>query len=238
MRYDMLWNLQDVVNSTECRRKEFLPHFEAKLPENYKCGACDVCVPSLAFPDIRNQPEGVASDEAMERLLMQQFANDPSSINLTILRQLAQEFKDYRVTKYRRAQGVLSGSPNNLSALYFLREFSPPDELVGNARRLLRTANEFRIGLKDVKDLYDSSPDRLKADMLVSVLNEVYGTCNNIEGWEFLAKEAAKPEHRHNKEVTMMGKCLEFFIITDRVLPQETNMLKRKTEELEAAFYA
>lgn len=238
MRYTMLWELLSVATTKDCRRKGFLGYFRDSLEPDYKCGACDVCKQDLQFPDIRIPPKGGTTNAEMERLLDQQYANDPASLDLKVMRLLTSEFAAYRVTKYRHAQSVLAGSPNNLSALFISREFSPPEELDGNARGLLRTANRFRIGLVDVKDLYETSPTHLKTDMLLSILNEVYSSCNTVDGWEFLAHESAKPEHRHNKTVAMMGDCLAFFVVTDRVLSQEVGKLKRKTDELEAAFYA
>lgn len=70
MRYDMLWNLVDVVRSNtlgECRRKPLLQHLisdeEKSRYETYRCGLCDVCVETLEFTqDIANQPQGPPSD--------------------------------------------------------------------------------------------------------------------------------------------------------------------------------
>jgi hypothetical protein len=238
MRYDMLWNLLGVVTSKICRRIPLLAHFSTeKLKNDYQCGLCDVCEPNLVFPEIRNAPPGLSTNEELEIWLEKIYSEDPGSFDLGVLRKLVEEFRDYATATYRRARAVIQGSPNNLSALFVAREFSPSTELEGNARRMLRTANTRCASLADVKDIYSTSPDSLKADMLVSILNDAYSNCDSDEGWEFLAGEASDPAHRHAASVAIMGECLEFFLIVQKVIPEETRSLKQKTLELEAALY-
>jgi ATP-dependent DNA helicase RecQ len=236
MRYDMLWNLLQVVATKECRRIAILDQFSAPPGAAYRCGLCDVCAPDLHFPDIRSAPLGISTDEELERRLQKIFANDPDSFDLAVLRELIHEFREYPLAKYRQARTVIQGSPNNLSALFVAREFSPSLELEGNARRLLRTANKLGISLGDVQDIYRTSPDFLKAEMLVSILNDAYSACNTIEGWEFLVQEASKPDHRQATPVAMMKECLEFFLIVEKVIPTEIISIKNKTLELEVAY--
>lgn len=236
MRYDMLRRLLDVVTSQECLRIAILDYFSQAPEKGYRCGLCDVCAPDLNFPDIRNPPRENPTNQELERRLERIYAEDPGSFDLKVLRELIHEFKDYPTAKYRQARTVVQGSPNNLSALFVAREFSPPAEIEGNARRLLRTANASGISLAVVKDLYTTSPDYLKADMLVSILNDAYSACDTAEGWEFLAREASIPAHRQTASVGMMGECLEFFVIAERVISEGTHSFKQKVLELEAAY--
>ena len=61
---------------------------------------------------------------------------------------LVNEFRDYPSSKYRQGRQVLEGSANNLPALFLTREFSPTAEYVGNAKRLLRTANQKPLRIR------------------------------------------------------------------------------------------
>jgi len=238
MRYEMLWNLLAVVTSEKCRRIPILGHFSTEsLKDDYQCGLCDICSKDLIFPEIRKPPPGVSTNDEAEHRLEQIYSEDPESFNLDVLRSLIDEFRDYPTAKYRQARSVIQGSPNNLSALFVAREFSPPEELEGNARRMLRTANECRHNLADVQDLYNTSPDSLKADILVSILNDAYSTCDTVEGWEFLVSEASRLSHDERTAAATMQESLEFFLVVSKVFPEEMPEVKQKTRELEAAFY-
>lgn len=233
MRYDMLWNLLSVVNSKECRRKAILPYFGDRLEEGYQCGCCDVCAPHLDFPEIRITPTAKASDSERERLLERLLAND--IFDLVILRELADEFSEYPTTQYRRARSILEGSPNNLAALFFTREFSPREEREGNTKRLLRTANQRRVELSDLRTLYETSLTAFKPELLL-LLNEPDTTCDSVAGWRFLALEAAKPGNNRNPSVTMMGEVLEFFVAVEELRLTGTSRLSDKAAELEIAL--
>jgi hypothetical protein len=235
MRYDMLWNLLTVVTSVKCRRIEILPHFGDALEESYRCGACDVCAPNLDFPDIRNAPKARASNAEKELLLKTTI--DSELFDLKTLRELTDEFADYPTAKYRQARSVLEGNANNLVALFVARVFSPPDELEGNAKRLLRTANQRPVPLGDVQSVFQTSPPKLKSDLL-STLNEADTACDSPSGWKFLAAESARPEYRHNPQLAAMGECLEFFLVVTETPTETIETLKRKAEELEEVFYA
>ena len=113
---------------------------------------------------------------------------------------LIEEFRDYPASKYRQARSVLEGNANNLPALFLTREFSPPEELEGNAKRLLRTANQRPVPLPDVQTIFQTSPPKLKSELLVG-LNEADTACDTIGGWKFLVAEAGKPEHQRHEQV-------------------------------------
>ena len=53
----------------------------------------------------------------------------------------------------RKPQLALEGDPNNL-----------PEELVGNAKRLVGAAKPQNIGLQNLAELYDNSPVKLNRD--------------------------------------------------------------------------
>lgn len=239
MRYDMLWNLFRVVTSHEdkqCRRVRILPHFEGpgSVQESWRCGKCDVCSPELHFPDYVNPREQNRSAQENSRELELLMQND--TLDLPALRRLRDAFGEYRSATYTRARGVLEGNANNLAALFLTREFSPPEEYEGNAKRLLRTANQRPLPLPEVAELFESSK-ALKAELLLT-LNEADTACDAPQGWKFLAEQAAKPEHHRNAEVVAMRECLDFMLLVEEGLSDKTESLKRKARELENAFYA
>lgn len=235
MRYDMLWNLLTVVTSSKCRRIEILPHFGDALEESYRCGSCDVCAPNLEFPDIRNAPRARTSNAEKELLLKKTL--DSETFDLKTLRELADEFTDYPTAKYRQARSILEGNASNLPALFLAREFSPTEELEGNAKRLLRTANQRPAPLADVQDIFQTSPPKLKSDLLAA-LNEADTACDSVGGWKFLVSQAARPEHQRHGEIAPMRECLEFFLVVEEALADKTESLKTKARELEEIFYA
>jgi hypothetical protein len=157
--------------------------------------------------------------------------------NLPQLRQLAEEVADYPTQNFGRARGILEGAPNNLCALFLARRFSPPDELGANSKRLLRTANERKLPLADVEELYRTSLDEFRSDLLIC-LNEAYSTCDSADGWRFLMREADRPEHHDNEMVGAMRECLGFFRMVDETLPDKVLSLKTKARQLEGTFYA
>ena len=242
MRYDMLWNLLAVVDSKaikQCRRAPLLQHFvadeEKARYEDYRCGLCDVCVETLNFTrEIANQPNeppgNIRSESELTKLLIE------DQFNRGKLTMLVHEFRDYPASKYRQARQVLEGSANNLPALFLAREFSPPEEYVGNAKRLLRTANQKPLPLPEVVELFKSSK-ALKTEMLLT-LNEADTACDITAGWRFLTEEAAKPEHHLNDKILEMRECLDFMLLVEEGLSDETETLKHKARELEEAFYA
>jgi ATP-dependent DNA helicase RecQ len=230
MRYDMLWNLLVVVTTPKCRRLQILPHFQDSLEESYRCGACDVCAPNLEFPEIRNAPQARASNAEKELLLEKMLSAD--SFDVKKLLQLADDFSDYPTAKYRQARSILEGNANNLPALFLAREFSPPEELEGNAKRLLRTANQRPVPLLEVQEIFKTSPRKLKPN-LIEALNEADTACDSVAGWKFLVEEAGKPENHGNEQIAMMRECLEFFVAVEELFPDNTQSLRRKARDLE-----
>jgi ATP-dependent DNA helicase RecQ len=240
MRYDMLWNLLTVVTSDKCRRVEMLPSLgePSYAPPGGNCGCCDNCCDNLDFADDGRSPSEFAGDQTRaerEAELEKMLRHD--EFDLPRLRQLAEEVADYPTQNYRWARGILEGAPNNLCALFLAQRFSPTEELGGNSKRLLRTANERKLPLADLEELYRASPDDLKPDLLVC-LNEAYTACDSDAGWRFLLGEAARAEHRANERIAPMRECLEFFLLVEETLPANVTNLKNKVRQLEELFYA
>jgi len=238
MRYTMLQNLLSVVADGKCRRINMLSHLGdesfLKPAESYRCGMCDICAPDLVFPEQRMEP-AISSPTEKDRQMENALAED--IFDLETLRGIVDYFRDYPTATYRRARSILEGNPNNMVALYLSREFSPSAELAGNAKRLLLSANQRRLPLPDIADLYHTSPKNLESELLL-LLNDPGSACDSIEGWRFLADEAARPEHRQSGEVRMMGECLEFFHFVESAAAQESYSLKDKARRLAEAFRA
>ena len=232
MRYRMLWNLQTLATSKKCRRSEILPEFMETLEEGYRCGCCDNCSPELDFLETRIPPKARTSDTEKEAELQQALNSD--AFDRSRLIRLKDEFAEYPTSKYRQAVSILEGNASNLSALFLAREFSPPEEYEGNAKALLQVANQKQLPLLDVQELYQSSkPAKSK---LLLMLNEADTACDTLQGRKFLAEQAAKPEHHRDAEVVAMRVCLDFILLVEEGLLDETETLKGKARELDSAF--
>ena len=236
MRYAMLLNLLGMAESKECRRRPIISYFERQLDEFYQCRMCDICAPDLDFADTRCPPIR-SSDAEKEALLEKLLLED--SFDLPTLRSLANDFADYPTAKYWQALRFLEGDPNNLTALFMAREFSPPDERIGNSKRLLFTANQRNRSLADIQDLYGTSPPGAESDLLL-LLNEADGSCDSPDGWRFLVMEAEKPEHRRSEAVRLMRESLEFFMFVEDedLFSGEMQLLNDKAHQLESLFHA
>jgi len=230
MRYDMLWNLNNVsmLDDGKCQRIKILPPIEGKqtVSESYRCGCCNVCSPELQFLDRVVPRTENRSDEANRIELEELLRNN--KLNIPILRQLCEVFRDYRTATYARGRAVLEGNPNNLPALYLTREFSPAAELAANTKRLLRTANERKIPLPQVKELYKTSVQHLQSEILL-LFNDQNTACDCLEGWDFLTAEAIHPQHHGNTEVVILQECLDFFMLVEELPPDTEYLLERAT---------
>ena len=241
MRYDMLWNLLDVVNSekeNQCQRARILPHFEgvASVDPTYRCGCCNVCSPELDFLNrVRTRLQNSSVESST--LELNDLLNH-NVLDLEKLRKLCEVFRDYRDSTYRAARAVLEGNSNNLPALYLTREFSPPaDELQANTERLLQTANDRLVPLAQLRELYKTSGSQFKPDLLL-ILNEEYTTSDTPEGWEFLIEEAENWQHFNNIQIAALHDCLDFFVLVDETLPPDTENFRERAETLEEILNA
>lgn len=234
MRYDMLWNLQTIAISQECRRANILPRFGENPEPGYRCGCCDICSPNLNFLEYRVPPKVDVSIFEKEQELEKIYRD--GSFNLPQLIRLKEEFLDYPTAKYNQARSILEGDPNNLAALFFAREFSPSDEYTANDRRLIRTVNKNLLLLSEIIELYKSS--KSPQTELLLMLNEANACCDTPTGWQFLKNESAKSENYRNTKVATMNECLNFLLLVDENLSDSTEKLKQKSRELEKIFYA
>lgn len=230
MRYDMLWNLYGVVNSAhdkKCQRVNILPYFEGidSVAEDYQCGCCNVCSPTLDFLEKVNKRPQSQSDETNREELYELLRNN--QLDIPKLRHLCEVFRDYRTDIYRRGRAALEGNSHNLPALYLTRHFSPPAELAANTERLLGTANEYNVSVSQVRELYTTSAPELKPELLL-ILNEQHTACDCLEGWEFLAEEANSCQLGDNENVAVLRDCLQFFLLVEN-LPAETQSIKEKS---------
>lgn len=235
MRYGMLHNLWEVVDEKNCRRR-FLLQFDDFLGNDYKCGCCDLCCPTLEFP-VNGRIAPPVNPSVEERKTELRELYDKGDFALDRLDDLTGALSEYPEANYRYACGVLEADPNNLPALFVANVFSPDEEAEGNAKRLLRTANERPLPLPQVRELYRTSRDNVKTGLLLC-LNDTDTACDSPDGWKFLAAETGKPEHQEDKEIGLTHECLEFFLLVQEDLPGDIPRLASKVRELEAAFHA
>ncbi len=235
MRYDMLWNLFGMVNSWQdnhCQRVRILPYFEGKgsVEETYRCGCCNVCSPQLDFLDrVRPRRENL-SVESSKRELDELLEHN--ILDIAKLRQLCDVFGDYRTATYAGARHILEGNANNLPALYLTREFSPPAELAANTKELIKKANKQMVSLIQLSELYETSAQRFKADLLL-LLNDQDTTCDSPEGWAYLVEEAACLLHYEDAQIASLHDCLQFFLIVEDIISLGTESYRKKAAILE-----
>lgn len=169
-----------------------MQHFQAvskSYEPNYTCGLCDACVEELNFTrDSRIPPKGTVVEEELQRELEEAFLT--GHFDYYQLKRLCNAYRNNPKAMYRRSRGILEGSPNNLVALYFCREFSPEDEKGANTKRLIRTANDF-LPLETIIQIYHFSDASFKKSQLL-ILNDEYGKFNNEKGMKWLYEEAKK----------------------------------------------
>jgi len=240
MRYDMLWNLLSVVRCEQehnCQRIKILPHFEGddSVDDNYRCGCCNVCSPTLDFLD-RVRPRTKNLSVESTNLELDDLFNR-NDLDIEKLRKICDVFREYRTATYSRARAVLEGSSNNLPALYLTREFSPPAELEANTRRLLRTANERLVPILQLRDLYKGSASQFKSSLLL-LLNAGGTTCDSSEGWHFLLEETESYMKSGDIQMNALHDCLDFFVLVDEMLPAGTESFRKRAEEMEEILNA
>jgi ATP-dependent DNA helicase RecQ len=143
MRYYMLWNLLEVMKSEKCRRTPILNYFHGFV-EDYHCELCDNCVPDLNFERMeRTPPKGTEDIEELKKEL--EMAIESNEFIYENLVRLKTIFKEYPESMRGMARSTLAGKPDNLVALYFLREFSPPDEKEANTLFLITKLLHFLV---------------------------------------------------------------------------------------------
>jgi len=238
MRYDMLWNLyQDVIlNHNDCRRKSILDYFsKGFLEEHYRCGLCDNCVSELNFvTDSRTPPKKTEKMDELEQALERAF--ESLKFDYDYLFSLKDAFREYPSSTYRKARAILEGSPKNLVALYFTREFSPENEREANTVRLLETANRS-LDMTKVVRLYESSRSEFKPKLLF-ILNDEYGQFNTEEGIEWLYSKANEELSKaHNDDLYLMRGTLRIFPLCKELATRYPHGFRQIKKEIEEAYY-
>lgn len=239
MRYQMLYNLFDVISNTSlCRRPSILGYFnsqEASFENNYRCELCDICVPDLNFKfDTRKPSDKVIQEteinNVFERLIKEKV------FDIEKLFDFLSHSKEYPRTWYQRASFILEGAPNNLAAIFFCRELCPEEEKLGYSKRLIETAKND-IDIKTLKKIYDTTKLNYKWDCL-KILNDEYGKFNNPKGIEWLANEAKKlmTKYEINREIEEFILRFELYFICDyikqRQIKQKIDAINKSIREL------
>lgn len=243
MRYDMLWNLyNDIIFADGCRRQPILEYFSKatgvslfERDEDYQCGLCDNCVRNLAFKlESRNPPSrSDKKDELAQRL---DAVFESGHFEYPTLLSLREAFKEYPTSIYRRSRAILEGSPSNMVALYFTREFSPESEAEANTVRLLQTANRS-LDMNSVAALYRSSRSDCKKKLLF-LLNDEFGQFNSNEGIAWLhSKTTEELRKSHDERLRVMRDTLGFFILCRQMDSQYPTKLSDIKQEIEEAYY-
>jgi ATP-dependent DNA helicase RecQ len=239
MRYDMLWNLYQsvILNRNECRRKSVMDYLvgQGLLEEHYRCGLCDNCVSELNFViDSRIPPIKIEKMDEFEQALERAF--ESLKFDYDYLFSLKDAFREYPSSTYRKARAILEGSPKNLVALYFTREFSPENEREANTIRLLEAANR-NLDMKTVVRLYESSRLEFKPKLLL-ILNDEYGQFNTQEGIEWLYSNANEQLLKaHNGQLYLMRETLGIFPLCKELATRYPHGFRRIAREAEEAYY-
>ncbi len=187
--YRMIWNLKEFMKNPDCRYATLLKHFHA-VAEQWKCGACDNCKPSLNF----DKPKGHTVSESiieLERAYEEWLEKFDTVFDFDVALQFREKFKDYPLNTYFRSVSLLEKSAGNIKAMFMAREFSPAGELIKHAVDLIREANRD-LDFKTVIRLYDTSPeDQEVREAQFDILDDEYGAFNTEEGEQWLCEEAA-----------------------------------------------
>lgn len=234
MRYQMLWVLLNVIIGHECRRRDILPHFGTLLGEKYKCELCDNCVPDLQFTrSERVPPKDTKMPEELLKGLKDAFEGD--TFKYDDLVRLRGAFAEYPGDMKRRSESILSGNPDNMVALYFLREFSSPEEKESNTKFLIRQANIFLL-FEDIAKLFDSSDERYKRDLIV-ILDDEDGRFNNSEGITWLYDNGRQIGKRGDFQLKKMLERFGFYFFVIDFEEKHSHYIKALKNQIREAYY-
>lgn len=213
MRYDMLYNLcSDIfLNDHQCRRVPILEYFETPSEPDYHCELCDNCVPDLNF--IKDERETVIAAQELEEFQKKlEEAFVAGEFYYEHFQELKEKLKDYPSFVFRRSRAILEGSPDNLAALYFAREFAPEDMKEAQSLRLMRTGNRY-LDMELLKLLYETTEEVYKKSVLF-VLDDQFGNFNNPDGWHWLYEQAIQlQKHQFDQKLYEMKEKLGLIFI-------------------------
>lgn len=228
MRYEILETLKNVIdNSDDCQRKMIVNYFDTSdegiIKGDYQCGFCSHCVEDLNFQRDYAKPLEFSLDSRDIQLRLQESFKQPFDFEKN--QKLANDLKNYPKYAYVQAVSTLSGSPRNLTAWFFAREFSPEDTRNAHTLDFIKIANED-LALDEVNKIYNTTHNNLKPKAF-DVLDDEYGACNNTEGEQWLYEQAQQlgiDEERKAK--------LEMRVIANKLETMEFSRQLHKTEQL------
>ncbi|MCP4348402.1 MAG: hypothetical protein GY795_23190 [Desulfobacterales bacterium] len=227
MRYRMLWNLKELINSRACRNAMLLKNFQT-IGENWNCGFCEICVSdpkqvkTAQFPSRDRKKLG-----KLEKQFKDWLENDNAEFDFEVADNFIEEFSDYPLNIYIRSNKVLEYSPRNIKALYLAYRFSPGKIKGKNAIDLIRIAN-MDMELLQVKKLYDIAEDNIdiKASQF-DIIDDEYGTFNCLEGERWLFNEAGKISADMS-----MKEMLGARVVVNRLLQTDFSSFRSRLKEL------
>ena len=212
MRYDMLFNLLAVLSITNtkygCRRVPILNRLsgEGAYPDDYKCGFCDLCVPTLRFDrETRIPPAGVARQQQELEKEYIDWLNSDQPFDIKTARNFISDLRPkYRDFLFGQATQVLAQSdPNNIKALYIARETCPDKEKTPRAFELIKRSmfHQHLAKRQDIlMEFFLTSPESAKTESL-DLMQEEGLAFDNPEGEIWLYQQSARLDensHRTN----------------------------------------
>lgn len=237
MRYYMLWVLHNIIIGSDCRRTSILRHFhdnENILGEDYKCELCDNCVDDLEFTRLeRVPPKDTKMPEELLKGLNDAF--EGNTFNYDDLLRLRDAFAKYPGHMKGRAESILSGKPDNMVALYFLREFSSQEEKEANSKFLIRQANRFLL-FEDIVKLFESSDERYKRDLIV-ILDDEDGRFSNSKGIEWLYDNGLQIGKKGDLQLKKMLEKFGFYFFVTDFEEKHSNHIKTLKTRIREAYY-
>jgi len=242
MRYTMLKNLKNFINTSQCRRPVLLENFQT-LRTGYKeweCDFCDVCVPNLKFGNLkpgrtaRNPPPDTQDRREQEDLFEEWLGDDNILFDFETANRFIKEFSDYPDGVYRRAASILQYSPRSIKALYLARECSPENEKINTTLDLIKVANRD-MDLADVMDFYETSSKNISIRRRqFDILDDEYGNFDCPEGEEWLYHEAGKLSVNSTRRY-VLGSRLVMNALEQTDLSAHNLKLKQLTKEIQNA---
>ncbi len=228
MRYRMLWNLKELINSRTCRNAALLKNFQA-IGESWNCGFCEICVSNPKKVKTAQIPSRDRKKlEKLEKQFKEWLENDDADFDFDVADNFIEEFSDYPLNIYIRSNKVLEYSPRNIKALYLAYKFSPEIIKGKNATDLISIANRD-MELSKVKKIYDIAEGNIdiKASQF-DIIDDEYGAVNCSEGEKWLFNEAGKISAGLSR-TEMLGAR----VIVDRLVQTDFSSIRSKLMKLE-----
>ncbi|PID73787.1 MAG: hypothetical protein CSB33_01945 [Desulfobacterales bacterium] len=187
MAYHRLWNLASFLDSPRCRYADLLRRFFAVDPD-WECDQCDRCRPDLKFARSREPapPFDRRVHREAELPIAEWLESDETPFDLKAAGALIQQLRNYRADLHIRAARLLEIRPNNLKALYLVRETG------AGAGRSLAAVDLMRVSFRDLdatRGLRFYAALQKEKDAragLLDVLDDEFGSLAGPEGEKWL----------------------------------------------------